>query len=91
MCVGVTITIASTLGIVDQRQRVGVRLRDVELFRHLLRQVADRIRHGDEPGLRNPARQVARIHPAETAETNHSYVRVVSIAESRRPLSPFPA
>ena len=61
--------------VVDQRERIGIRLRDVKLFRDLLGEVADRIGDGDEPRFRNPSRQVARVHPAEAAEANHSYVQ----------------
>ena len=59
--------------LVDERERIRVMLCDVEFGGHFLRKRADRIRDGDEPRLRDPARQVARVHAPETAEANQSH------------------
>ena len=64
--------------VVDQRQRIGVRLRHVELFGDLLGQVAHRIGNRDQLRFRNAPGQIARVDAAEAAETNHSNVQIVS-------------
>ena len=63
--------------VVNQRQWIGIRLRDVELVRDVLREVAEGVGDGDELRLGNPSGQVARVDAAETAETDESNIQAL--------------
>ena len=64
--------------VVDERERVRIVARDVELRRHLLCERRQRIGDRDEPRFRDAARQIARVDAAQAAESNQSHCQAAS-------------
>ena len=69
-------------GVVDERERIGIVPRHIELRRDLLRQRRQGIRDGDQPCFRNAAREIARVDASQPAEANQSY-RESSLSRAR--------
>src|SRR3954469_12359509 len=69
-------------GIVDERCRIGVVLRHVAFGRDFVRERGHWIGNRDQPRLRNPACQIARVHPAEPAEADQTDIETFHLALS---------
>ena len=62
-------------GVVDERLRIGVRSRDIELGGDIGCQRASRVGNRDQSCFRNATCQVARVHTTQTPQPNQSYVQ----------------